>query len=107
MTHVAVPGLFSFPYRLRKTVRRMWMVGCCLLSLACTDGDVRSAALSADADSFGLANEAQPMLMFRCESGRVGAYLVTASATDDSDLLPDDAVRVDLDSAPPCIASAP
>ncbi|HWN18588.1 MAG TPA: hypothetical protein VNO19_06705 [Gemmatimonadales bacterium] len=86
---------------------RMWMVGCFLLPLACSDGDVRSAALSADTDSLGLADETQPMVMFRCESGRLGAYLVAGSAADDSDFLPDDAVRVDLDSAPPCIASAP
>jgi hypothetical protein len=88
-------------------VLRMWMVGCFLLPLACSDGDVRSAALPDDTDSLGLADETQPMVMFRCESGRLGAYLVAGSAADDSDFLPDDAVRVDLDSAPPCIGSAP
>jgi hypothetical protein len=88
-------------------VPRMWMVGCMLLLLACSNGEVRSAALAADTDSLGQADEAQPMVMFRCESGRVGAYLVPASAAVVSDILPDDAVRVDLDSAPPCIADAP
>jgi hypothetical protein len=83
------------------------MVGCFLLPLACSDGDVRSAALSADTDSLGLAGETQPVVMFRCESGRLGAYLVAGPAADDPDFLPDDAVRVDLDSAPPCIANAP
>lgn len=107
MTHVAVPGLFSFSYWLRKTVLRIWMVGCCLLSLACSDRDARSASLPAHTDSLDTADEATPMVMFRCESGRVGAYLVAGSTPDDSNFLPDNAVRVDLDSAPPCIASAP
>lgn len=101
-------GVVLVPIPTEKTVLRVWMVGCLLLPLACSEGEVRSAAaVSANTDSLGLADETQPMVMFRCESGRVGVYLVAGSAADDSDFLPDDAVRVDLDSAPPCIASAP
>ena len=88
-------------------MRRMWMVGCLLLALACSDSNVRSAALSADPDSVGPADAVQPMVMFRCEAGRLGAYLVASTGGGDADVLPENAIRVDLDSSPPCIASAP
>jgi hypothetical protein len=90
-------------------VFRTWMVGCLLLPIACSGRDVRSASLPthAEGDSLGIADETEPMVVFRCESGRVGAYLVAGPPPHDADVLPEDAVRIDLDSAPACIGSAP
>jgi hypothetical protein len=48
------------------------------------------------------------MLVLRCEEGRVNAYLVVGPPGEGGpSQMEDGAVRVDLDSAPPCIASAP
>jgi hypothetical protein len=90
-------------------VFRTWMVGCLLLPIACSGRDARSGSLLAHAegDSLDLTDEPQPMVMFRCESGRVGAYLVAGPAPEDSDVLPEDAVRIDLDSALDCSVTAP
>ena len=88
---------------------RTWLVGCLLLPIACSGRDARSSSSLAhgEGDSLGLTVETEPMVMFRCESGRVGAYLVAGPAPDDSDVLPEDAVRIDLDSAPDCSVTAP
>jgi hypothetical protein len=90
-------------------VFRTWMVGCLLLPMACSTSDVRTGSLSvhSEGDSLGIPDDQKPMLVFRCELGRVGAYLVVGPPPEDSGDLPEDAVRVDLDSPPTCIATAP
>ncbi len=71
-----------------------WFRSGLLLSVACSDGEVRS--------------DEQPRLVFGCEEGRVAAYLVMGeSSVVESGSTTDQAVRVDLDSAPACIESAP
>jgi hypothetical protein len=43
----------------------------------------------------------RPEVMFRCEEGRLGAYLVTAPAGDDG-VFGEQMVPISLDSAPSC-----
>jgi hypothetical protein len=43
----------------------------------------------------------QPSVMFRCEEGRLGAYLVTTVA-DDGGISEEQIVPISLDSAPGC-----
>jgi hypothetical protein len=43
----------------------------------------------------------QPAVMFRCEGGRLGAYLVTTAAGDQG-LFEEQMVPISLDSAPGC-----
>lgn len=73
---------------------RRWFWSGLLLSVACSDAEVRS--------------DEQPRLVFGCEEGRVVAYLVVSGSSEvESGFMEDQAVRVDLDSAPACIESAP
>jgi hypothetical protein len=82
-------------------VSRKWLLPFFLLSLGCSDGAVRSGSLT-------VGGEEEPTLVLRCEEGRVNAYLVVGPPGEGgASQMEDGAVRVDLDSAPPCIASAP
>ena len=67
--------------------------------------DTTAASLQADSLSFLLPAEAdttveQPGVVFRCEEGRLGAYLVTAAG--DGGAYEDQMVPIQLDSAPGC-----
>lgn len=44
----------------------------------------------------------QPAVLFRCEGGRLGAYLVTAASGGDGGLFEEQMVPISLDSAPSC-----
>jgi hypothetical protein len=87
---------------------RGWILGLALC-LACSDGNVRSGSLPEAADFLPMAGDSaepasslavaldtmggeQPRLILRCEEGRLGAYVV----------LDEQAVVVNLDSAPAC-----
>lgn len=58
-------------------------------------------SLSALAATVGDAEDEQPAVVFRCEEGRLGAYLVTTAAGDRG-LFDEQMVPVSLDSAPGC-----
>jgi hypothetical protein len=65
--------------------------------------DTAAAALVIDADTLGLGDGEQPRLVFRCEEGRLGAYLVVGTLAEvESGQIGDQAVVVRLDSAPSC-----
>ena len=67
----------------------------CLLALACSHPPASSESES-------------PTLVFRCHDGRVSAYVVVATTADiAAGDLPEDAVEVQLDSAPTCSESTP
>jgi hypothetical protein len=75
-------------------VSARWLWSGLLLSLACSEAEVRP--------------DEQPRLVLGCEEGRVAAYLVIGGASEvESGSMEDQAVRVDLDSAPACLESAP
>jgi hypothetical protein len=93
---MAVARPFSFPVSNGEPVSHPWLCLGLILSTACSEGAVRSASLE------------QPTLVFRCEQGQVSAYLVMDDqVAQDSVAFRDQAVRVDLDSAPPCFEAAP
>jgi hypothetical protein len=87
-------------------VRNLWFGWGLLLCAACTNKGVGSGSLQADflpAVGDSVAPEEQPQLVFRCENGRLGAYLVVGTPAEvDSDKLDPRAVAVKLDSAPTC-----
>ena len=60
-------------------------------------GGLQPDSLSSEADS----TVGQPAVVFRCEEGRLGAYLVTAAAGDGG-VYEDQMVPIRLDSAPGC-----
>ena len=68
--------------------------------------DTAAATLQPDSLSFLLPADAdstveQPGVVFRCEEGRLGAYLVTTAAGDGGSY-EDQMVPIRLDSAPGC-----
>ena len=68
--------------------------------------DTAAAGLQADSLSFHLPAEAdstveQPGVVFRCEDGRLGAYLVTTAAGNRG-AYEEQMVPIRLDSAPGC-----
>lgn len=92
---------------------RIWSLSL-LTATACTEGEVRSAAVVEHADFLPTISDTasegdtsgdreQPRLILRCEEGRVGAYLVVgAPGKVESGPIDDRAVVVRLDSAPSC-----
>jgi hypothetical protein len=68
-----------------------------VVSGAALDGDTTSVFPATEADGEG----EQPAVVFRCEEGRLGAYLVT-TAPGDGGLLGEQMVPISLDSAPSC-----
>ena len=60
-------------------------------------GDTTSAVPATEVDDEG----EQPAVVFRCEEGRLGAYLVTTVAGDGG-LFEEQMVPISLDSAPGC-----
>jgi hypothetical protein len=67
---------------------------------------VSGAAVELDPASVLPATEAdgegeQPAVLFRCDGGRLGAYVVTAASGDD-ELFGEQMVPISLDSAPSC-----
>ena len=99
---------------------RRWIMAGLTVCLACSDGSQRSGRLPetadflpmvADSAETGLppvsegdtASGEQPRLVFRCEDGRLSAYVVLGAPEDrESEQIDDHAVVVRLDSAPPC-----
>lgn len=89
-------------------VQRVRLGFCLFMLVGCSNGDVRSeeqgdmvsatadAEVNAEADLTG----EQPTVLFRCEEGRVGAYVVTGEFEDQP--AQDQMVRINLDSAPRC-----
>lgn len=81
---------------------------CVLMLVGCSNEEVRSGAqelvASATADDLvGAQGEpagAQPTVLFRCENGRIGAYVVTGDFEDQP--TEDQMVPISLDSAPGC-----
>lgn len=79
----------------------------CSLVAGCADGDPRSGAreslASPPADEVvvegSLAIE-EPTVLFRCEQGRLGAYVVTGAV--EAEPAEAQMVRIELDSAPDC-----
>jgi hypothetical protein len=112
---MAVPGLFVFPASPSKEIPvRYWLLSATLLCVACSERTVPTGNLPQPADFLpSLAPELppatdndtlaedQPRLVFRCEQGRLGAYIVTDAAAADNQP-GNDAVEVRLDSAPAC-----
>ena len=91
-------------------MRFSWLL-CVALLLGCSDATIRSSSAedrlpvgmatgSLDPASDGSVEDGQPTVMFRCEDGRIGAYIVTGSP--DSEPTQDQMVRITLDSAPDC-----
>jgi hypothetical protein len=66
-----------------------------LVSGAAPDHDTTSAFPAAEAD-----DEAQPAVMFQCENGRLGAYVVPSGSGEGG--LQGEQVPIILDSAPSC-----
>jgi hypothetical protein len=98
---------------------RGWIVPGLVLCLACSDGSERSGSLPESADFLPMSGDSepasslaivldslggeQPRLIFRCEGGRVSAYVMVRTAAE-ADPEPNDpgVVPVRLDSAPAC-----
>lgn len=83
---------------------RQWLLPGLLALGACSRGEVGSLNLPGTGDSVAVLEE--PMLVFGCEEGHVTAYLVPNTSSE-AGPIDGDAVRVQLDSAPPCLGSAP
>ena len=91
---------------------RAWFLPSVIVSVACSDGGVRSGSAPEAADFLPMAADSadpasspdqQPRLLLRCEQGRLSAYLVVDPAVEgDSVLIDERAVNVRLDSAPTC-----
>ncbi len=73
---------------------RAWLMLCLLLGIGCSAGPLPSGSLD---------NENQPMILLRCQEGRVAAY-ITMDRPDELNAgsLPDGSVPVQLDSPPSC-----
>ena len=70
------------------------MVPCLLFCIGCSDGPVPSGFLD---------REREPVLLLRCQEGRVAAYLTMDPPEDpEAGPVPDGAVSVELDSTPSC-----
>lgn len=91
-------------------MRYSWPL-CLVVLLGCPDAEIRSrsagdqlpagtATGSLNPASDGGVEGEQPTVMFRCEDGRVGAYIVTSPL--DTEPTQDQMVRISLDSAPDC-----
>lgn len=89
-------------------MQRIRLGFCLFMLVGCSNGDVRSegqgAVASATVDAevgveADLTDE-QPTVLFRCEEGRVGAYVVTGGFEEQP--VEDQMVRINLDSAPRC-----
>jgi hypothetical protein len=92
-------------------VRSRWLISGVVLVAGCSHPPIGSREALADTVHIERATgfvqpdttdpvDEQPTVMFRCEGGKVGAYIVTGSL----DTLPSDdqMVRIDLDSPPDC-----
>ena len=92
-------------------MRSRWSMFCVFAFVGCSHPEIRaessrdsvhvelatgSLTLSLDGNDAGQ----QPDVMFRCEEGKVGAYVVTGSL--DSLISGEQLVRIALDSAPDC-----
>ena len=91
-------------------MRFRWLL-CVALLLGCSDAKIRSSSAedrlpvgtatgSLDPASDSSVEDGQPTVMFRCEDGRIGAYIVTSPP--DTEPSQDQMVRISLDSAPDC-----
>jgi hypothetical protein len=112
---MAVPGLFVFPASPSKEIPvRYWLLSATLLCVACSERTVPTGNLPQPADFLpSLAPELppatdndtlaedQPRLVFRCEQGRLGAYIITDAAAAEGQVS-NHAVQVLLDAAPAC-----
>ena len=91
-------------------MRYRWPL-CLAPLLGCSDAEIRptsaghglpvgmaTGSLKPASDS--IAEGEQPTVMFRCEEGRLGAYIV--SSAPDTEPSQDQMVRISLDSAPDC-----
>jgi len=75
-------------------VSRAWLVPCLLLWIGCSDRPEPSGFLD---------RESEPLLLLRCQEGRITAYLtVDPPDEEEAGAIPDGAVPVQLDSTPPC-----
>jgi hypothetical protein len=75
-------------------VSRAWLLACSLLWIGCSDAPVPSGFLS---------REAEPVLLLRCQEGRVTAYITLDPPADlERGPVPDDAVPIQFDSTPSC-----
>lgn len=104
-------------------MRCPWLVPSLLVCMACSGEGVRSGSFPEPADflpmatdtavpaysvviegdTLGTADAEQPRLIFRCEEGRVDAYLIVdTSAAVESGRLDERAVPVSLDSTLSC-----
>jgi hypothetical protein len=63
--------------------------------------EITTGWLALSGDSLSGTGGQSPRVVVRCETGRLGAYVVMAGAPD-SDWLDERAVRVTMDSAPRC-----
>lgn len=89
-------------------VQRIRLGFCLFMLVGCSNGDVRSegqwavagATVDAEVGVETALTEEQPTVLFRCEEGRVGAYVVTGEFEDQP--AQDQMVRINLDSAPRC-----
>jgi hypothetical protein len=92
-------------------VRCNWFPFCLTVLLGCSDPEIRSqpagapvhgetATGSLTPSSDAAAEGEQPTVMFRCEEGTMGAYVVTGFL--DSLTGQEQMVRITLDSAPDC-----
>ena len=97
-------------YLIGEHVRYRWPL-CLALLLGCSDAEIRSTS-AGDQLPVGMATGSlrpaadssvvgeQPTVMFRCEEGKVGAYIVTSPL--DTEPTQDQMVRISLDSVPDC-----
>lgn len=92
-------------------MRSRWSIFCLFAVAGCSHPEIRAES-PGDSVQVGLATGSltlgeegdvggqQPEVMFRCEEGKVGAYVVTGSL--DSLIFDEQMVRIALDSAPDC-----
>jgi hypothetical protein len=77
-----------------ESVSRAWLVPCFMLWTGCSGDSVPSGFLD---------DKSEPVLLVRCQEGRITAY-ITLDPPDDREggPVPDGAVPIHLDSTPSC-----
>lgn len=89
-------------------MRRIGLGVCVFMMVGCSSGEVGSraqgpVASATPSDEVGALVDStgtEPTVLFRCEQGRVGAYVVTGEFEDQP--AENQMVRISFDSAPAC-----
>jgi hypothetical protein len=88
-----VPGLLHLLLN-RGNLSRAWLGPCLLFWIGCSDVPVPSGFLD---------HEREPVILLRCQEGRVAAYITTDPPDDvEAGAVPEEAVPIELDSTPSC-----